>query len=220
MEDQQVDNPYGLAAWVFRRAGPEFIILLIVACLVMALMVFLWWDGQSQLRSAQLQYTEFQKTLISRIERLESQVDTLQRENAQLKVENARNQGLYASIPIPMWSNWRDGLIRRVNPAYISRYYTPRGLSASACIDQPNSACWPPDVARGFDRHNEMVMQLRRPLVFCERLPTGKHSLYIKYPSYSGTELVGVDGMEIPGGACESEGMIDFSKLRLRQSRP
>jgi hypothetical protein len=167
--------------------------------LAVALAVFIWIQATGAKHSV-----DFQQALLTRVERLEVENDRLQREVSELRIENARVGGMFDSLPFPAWGVWKDGTLRRVNPAYVSEHYIPRNIDATTCIGNRHDVCWPKELAKKFDQADRLVMATRRTVVVCEQVRENpvEYRQFIKFPSYSGTDVVGVDGVEIPMSKC------------------
>jgi PAS domain-containing protein len=100
-------------------------------------------------------------------------------------------------LPWPAWLKGTDGRVLATNPAYTERY----GADEADMVGQ-SDGFWPPVTTRQFQANDSEVARTGKARTYVERIynpKTGKHEniTVVKFPVYSGMDLVGVGGFAI-----------------------
>jgi PAS domain-containing protein len=101
----------------------------------------------------------------------------------------------FLHLPWPAWIKSPDGEMLAMNPAYTSRYGVEN-------YEGSRDAPWPDEIRRKFSENDRDVARSGLPSTFIERLTNPKtgtveNVTVIKFPVYSGPDLVGVGGFSV-----------------------
>jgi len=99
--------------------------------------------------------------------------------------------------PVPIWIKDGDGIMRFINEAYEKIY----GIDRLAYIGKKDSEVWGQDISQEFRKKDLEVMQGRTVAYAIEKVPNRAgfrqydHLQVVKFPLYSGPEVIGIAGM-------------------------
>lgn len=154
-------------------------------------------DLEKDLNEEKQAHTETKQLLFqfqNMVEKLGDSLIGLQTEIGQMGlVEN--------DSPIPMWRKSKDGMMLDLNKPYETMFLKPNGFSKAHYVGKTDVQMWGEEIGNEYARGDSEAINKRDVITFLEKVKFGS-KIYrmwiVKWPVFSGSEIIGVQGLAIP----------------------